>query len=175
MLVIAAVRIAGSLPVLRWPLAGGILAILVDLSDLLLMNVLGLGGVPDYQRLDKVLDLVYMGTFLAVALRWTGLDRRVSVALFAYRMIGFAAFELTGERAFLLLFPNVFEPWFLLVALLHHRWNPVPWTRVRLAGALAGLLAVKEVQEWALHWARLFDSITALEAIDRAWRWLTGG
>ncbi len=43
-LVIAAVRIAGSLPVLRWPLAGGILAILVDLSDLLLMNVLDLGG-----------------------------------------------------------------------------------------------------------------------------------
>jgi hypothetical protein len=31
-LVIALVRIAGSLPVLRWPLAGGVLAILVDLS-----------------------------------------------------------------------------------------------------------------------------------------------
>ena len=65
--------------------------------------------------------------------------------------------------------------WFLLVALLHHRRDPVPWTRVRLGGALTGLLAVKEVQEWALHWARAFDSITALEAIDRAWRWLTGG
>ena len=30
-LVIAAIRIAGSLPVLRWPLAGGLLAVLVDL------------------------------------------------------------------------------------------------------------------------------------------------
>jgi hypothetical protein len=174
-LLIAAIRIAGSLPVLRWPLAGAILAILVDLSDLLLMNVIDLGGVPDYQRLDKVLDLVYMGTFLVVALRWSGPDRWVAVALFAWRMIGFVAFEATGERALLLVFPNVFEPWFLLVAALHHRWNPVPWTAWRLGAALAALLAIKEVQEWALHLAKLFDGITALEAIDRAWRWLTGG
>lgn len=174
-LVIALVRVAGSLPVLRWPLAGGILAILVDLSDLLLMNVLDLGGVPDYQRLDKVLDLVYMGTFLVVALRWTGPDRWVSVALFAWRMIGFVAFEMTGERALLLVFPNVFEPWFLLVALLHHRWNPVPWSARSLVPAMGGLFAVKELQEWALHWAKLFDDITALDAIDRVWRWLTGG
>lgn len=174
-LIIALVRIAGSLPVLRWPLAGGILAILVDLSDLLLMNVLDLGGVPDYQRLDKVLDLVYMGTFLVVALRWTGPDRWMSVALFAWRMVGFVAFEMTGERALLLAFPNVFEPWFLLVALLHHRWNPVPWSARSLVPAMGGLVAVKELQEWALHWAKLFDGITALEAIDRVWRWLTGG
>ena len=44
---------------------------------------------------------------------------------------------LTGERALLLVFPNVFEPWFLLVAALHHRRDPVPWTRWRLAGAIA--------------------------------------
>lgn len=174
-LVVAAFRIAGSLPVLRWPLAGGLLAILVDLSDLLLIDVLDLGGVPDYQRLDKVLDLVYMAAFLAVALRWTGMDRRVSIVLFAYRMVGFVAFEFSGDRALLLLFPNVFEPWFLLVALLHHRWNPVPWTGRTLTAGLAGLLAVKEIQEWALHWARLFDGITALEAIDRVRRWLFGG
>ena len=158
---------------LRWALAGGILAILVDLSDLLLFNVLDLGGVPDYQRLDKTLDLVYLTAFLVVALRWNGPDRWVAVALFAWRMVGFAAFEATGDRTLLLVFPNVFEPWFLLVALLHHRWNPVPWTALTLAAALAGLLAVKELQEWALHYARLFDNITALEAIDQAWQWLT--
>ena len=71
-LVIAAIRIAGSLPVLRWPLAGGLLAILVDLSDLLLRDLLDLGGVPDYQGLDKWLDQVYLGCFLLVALRWSG-------------------------------------------------------------------------------------------------------
>jgi hypothetical protein len=116
-----------------------------------------------------------MGTFLVVALRWTGPDRWVSVGLFAWRMVGFAAFEMTGERVLLLVFPNVFEPWFLLVALLHHRWNPVPWSARSLVPAMGGLLAVKELQEWALHWAKLFDNITAIEAIDRVWRWITGG
>lgn len=173
-LVIGALRLIGSLPVLRWPLAGGILAILVDLSDLLLMNLLDLGGIPDYQRFDKAMDLAYMGAFLVVALRWRGPDRWVAVALFAYRMIGFVAFEISAERALLLLFPNVFEPWFLLVAALHHRWNPVPWTTLRLGGSLAALLLVKEAQEWALHWAKLFDNISALEAIDLVWRLVTG-
>ena len=173
-LVIALVRIAGSLPVLRWPLAGGILAVLVDLSDLLLLDVLDMGGVPDYQRLDKLLDLFTLATFTIVVLRWRGPDRWVALALLAWRLVGFAAFELTGERWLLLVFPNVFEVWFLLVAALHHRWNPVPWTPPSLVGALVGLLALKELQEWALHGARLFDGITALEAIDLAWRRLTG-
>lgn len=81
-LVIAVVRIAGSLPVLRWPLAGGILAVLVDLSDL-----------------------------VAGAAR----DRLVL---------------LTG---------------------------------------------LKELHEWALHGGRIFDGISSLEALEIAWRWLTGG
>jgi hypothetical protein len=64
-IIIAAIRICGSLPVLRWPLLGGLLAILVDLSDLLLRDLLDLGGVPDYQGLDKWLDQVYLGCFSA--------------------------------------------------------------------------------------------------------------
>ena len=93
-LVITAVRVAGSLPVLRWALAGAILAILVDFSDLFMMNLLRLGGVRDYQSFDKIVDLVYMATFLAVALRWSGTPRTVAVALFGYRILGVAAFEL---------------------------------------------------------------------------------
>jgi len=37
------------------------------------------------------------------------------------------------------------------------------------------LTLLKEVQEWALHGARLFDDITALDAIDLVWRRPTGG
>jgi hypothetical protein len=50
----------------------------------------------------------------------------------------------------------------------------VPWTPWRLAAALAGILALKELQEWAIHQAKLFDDITALDAIDLVWRRLTG-
>jgi hypothetical protein len=172
-IVIAAIRIAGSLPVLRWPLLGGLLAILVDLGDLLLMGVLDLGGVPDYQSLDKWLDQVTLALFLIVALRWTHPARTISIALYAYRLVGFILFELTGERGLLLLFPNVFELWFILVAALGDdrvaRWSPG-----RLGAVLVVLTLLKEIQEWALHGARLFDSVTALDAIDQVWRRVTG-
>jgi hypothetical protein len=174
-LVIGAIRIAGSLPVLRWPLAGGILAILVDLSDLLLRDTLDLGGIPDYQAFDKWADQVYLALFLAVALRWSGPERWIALSLYVFRLVGFAAFEATGERALLLVFPNVFEPWFLLVAAIH-RWRPgFAWRPVTIAVALVALSALKEIQEWALHGARLFDGISSLEFLDQVGRWLAGG
>jgi len=174
-LVIAAVRVAGSLPVLRWPLAGGLLAIVVDLSDLLLRDVLDLGGIPDYQAFDKWIDQVYLGAFLFVALGWSGLERRVAVALYLYRLVGFAAFELTGERAMLLVFPNVFELWFLVVAAFHRFRPAFRWRPSVAVVTLVPLVALKELQEWALHGARLFDGISSLEAIDLVLRWLAGG
>jgi hypothetical protein len=173
-LVIAAIRIAGSLPVLRWPLAGGILAVLVDLSDLLLRDVLDLDGVGDYQSLDKWLDQVYLATFLIVALRWPGWPRRIAVALYVYRLVGFVVFELTGERALLLVFPNVFELWFLLVAAVGPD-RVAGWSASRYAVVLVLLTAAKEVQEWAIHGARLFDGISSLEFLDLVSRRLTGG
>jgi hypothetical protein len=172
--VIGLYRVVGSLPALRWPLAGGLLAILVDLTDLYWMNVLDLGGIPDYQLLDKLADQVYLAVFLVVALRWTGPERTVSIVLYVFRLAGFALFELTGERAVLLLFPNVFEFWFLCVATLHHVRPAFEWTGRRLALVLVPLIGAKEVQEWALHWARLFDDITFLDAIDQVRRWLLG-
>jgi hypothetical protein len=173
-LVIGAIRIAGSLPVLRWPLAGGLLAVVVDLSDLLLRDVLDLGGIPDYQAFDKWIDQVYLGAFLVVAVRWAGPERAIAVGLYLFRLVGFLAFELTGERALLLLFPNVFELWFLCVAAVHRFRPGFVWRRAATLAVLAVLVAVKEVQEWALHGARLFDSISSLDFLEMVRRWLAG-
>jgi hypothetical protein len=173
-LVIGAVRVLGSLPVLRWPLAGGLFAILIDLSDLLLRDTLDLGGIPDYQAFDKWADQVYLGLFLIVALRWSGVERSIAIGLYVFRLVGFVAFELTGERALLLVFPHVFEPWFLIVAAIHRFRPGFAWRPATVAAVLIGLTAIKEVQEWALHGARLFDGISSLEFLDRVRRWLTG-
>ncbi len=173
-IVIAAIRILGSLPVLRWPLLGGLLAIAIDLGDLLLMGLLDLGGVPDYQSLDKWLDQVYLALFLIVALRWSEPARSIAVGLYAFRLVGFVLFELSGERALLLLFPNVFEFWFIFVAAVGDA-RVARWPRGRIVLALGSLTLLKEIQEWALHGARLFDSISALDALDLVWRRLTGG
>ena len=119
-IIIAIVRILGSLPVLVWPFPGAIIAMLTDLSDLFLKDLLHLGGVDDYQSFDKWLDQVYMLAFLIVALRWQAVPRNIAVALYAYRLVGFAAFEATGERDILIAFPNLFEFWFVFVAGLKH-------------------------------------------------------
>src|SRR5687768_16180315 len=116
MWIIAVVRLLGALPVLRWPFYGGVLAILIDQSDLFIMNLVDAGGVDDYQTFDKYLDQAYLLTFLAVAQRWHGSDRLVANLLYAFRFAGFLAFEITGERDILLFFPNLFEFWFLLIA-----------------------------------------------------------
>lgn len=170
--VIGIVRVLGSMGVLRWALAGGIAAILVDLSDLFLMNLLDLGGLHNYQRFDKVADLAYMGAFLWVSRRWTGPAKHWAAGLFAFRMFGLTAFELTQVRWVLLLFPNVFEFWYLANAgILHFRPRKV-LERKTAALVLAAVLPLKLFQEYALHSARWLDSFTAIEAVLGIWSWL---
>ena len=95
MIVIAAVRLLGALPVLRWPFFGGLFALLVDQSDLFMMNLLPLGGVRGYQSFDKYLDQAYLLAFLAVAMRWPATPRNIALGLYAFRLLGFLVFELT--------------------------------------------------------------------------------
>ncbi len=174
-LVIGLARVLGSLPVLRWAFVGGIIAVLVDFSDLFMMNLLDLGGLKNYQVFDKWLDQVYMLTFLLVALRWEGPARAIAIALYAWRMVGFVAFELADSRTLLLFFPNLFEFWFLFVASLPH-WRPAfRFTRRNILISGGILLALKLFQEYALHVGRWLDGFTAVEAVEAIWRFVTGG
>ena len=172
-LVIGLIRIAGSLPVLRWAFVGGLIAVFVDLSDLFWRGLIDLGGLPNYQNWDKWLDQVYIVLFLWVALHWTGPARRIAVFLFGWRLIGFVIFEASGAREVLLFFPNLFEFWFLFVASLPH-WRPnFSFTRGPTLAWGAVLLAMKEFQEYALHWGQWLDTFTFDEAIDAIWDALT--
>lgn len=175
LLVVAAVRIAGSLPVLRWPFAGALLAIAVDLSDLFLRDYLDLGGLGDYQAVDKWLDQFMLVLFLVVALRWGGPVRIIAVLLYLFRLEGFILFELTGERIVLVLFPNVFETWFLVAAFLAWRGTGFAYTGPRVAALLAACTAVKLVQELALHAWLVFDAYSTIDVVNAITRWLGGG
>lgn len=175
-LVIGLVRVAGSLPVLRWAFAGAIIAILVDFSDLFMKNLIalgGLGGSAGYQSFDKWLDLVYMVTFLIVALRWRGVARNLAVGLFAFRMIGFAIFEVVQWRGILLIFPNVFEFWFVFVAGRNLFSPNYELTARRTVLWFIALLALKEGQEYVLHWGQLLDRFVATDVLVDWWSFLT--
>lgn len=175
-LVIGVIRVAGSLPVLRWAFVGGLVAVFVDLSDLLWRDLLDLGGLRNYQEWDKWLDQVYLFAFLWVAWHWPGTPRRVALALFGWRAVGFVAFEASGgAREVLLFFPNVFEFWFLFVASLPH-WRPAfAYERWATGAWLAGLTGLKEFQEYALHWGQWLDDFTFTEALEAIWDFVTLG
>jgi hypothetical protein len=164
--VIGLIRIAGSLPVLRWAFAGALIAIAVDFSDLFWMEVLDLGGLNGYQAFDKWLDSVYMLTFLWVATRWTGPERTVAIALFAFRMIGFIGFEITHARPVLLAFPNVFEFWFVFVSIRKHYWPSYEMSRQRILKWIVIVTLLKLGQEWVLHGGQYLDSFTLFEAVE---------
>ena len=49
---------------------------------------------------------------------------RIGQFLFYYRLVGVLAFELLDARAMLLLFPNTFEFFFIVYAVIALRWEP---------------------------------------------------
>ena len=66
------------------------------------------------------------------------------------------AFELTGERAMLLIFPNTFEFYFIAYSVIALRWEPSHWPG-RFWVAIAAILwiFVKLPQEYWIHIAQL--------------------
>jgi hypothetical protein len=192
-IIIAVVRILGSLPVLIWPLPGAVIAMLTDQSDLFMMNLIHAGGVRNYQEFDKALDQVYMLTFLAVAVRWRPVPRNIAIVLYIYRLIGDVTFELTDDRLVLFVFPNLFEFWFVFVAGIqffhleaaHENEAAAPrpsrvgglfpfrYALSQLAVILPILLAAKLFQEYALHVGRWLDGFTAVEAVRAIWQFVT--
>lgn len=153
-LFVVAVRVLVPLLILRWSLTGGILAMLVDATDVMLVELFGPGGMGGhYSQLDKGLDSYYLALEAVVA--WTWLNpwaRWTALGLFVYRLVGAVLFEATQVRALLFVFPNLFENWWLycvIVARVRPRWLPTSW-RSTLVPLLI-LLVPKMGQEWLLH------------------------
>jgi hypothetical protein len=161
-LIVVAIRLIVPLSILRWPIAGGIASMIADALDVVLVDVLaGLLGEPpefgpSYSGLDKLLDTYYLAFELYVALRWQdAMLRWTAVGLFIWRFIGVVLLEVTGQRQWLLVFPNLFENFYLYIAVTM-RFAPrlVPKTLARLALVLVVLLVPKEIQEYVLHYAQ---------------------
>ena len=168
-LLVIALRLVLPLSILRWPLAGGILSLVIDAIDVVLVDlfakVFGEPGEfgPLYAQLDKYLDTYYLALEVIVARRWQEVvPRRTAYVLFAWRLLGVILFEITLVRPLLLVFPNLFENYFLYI-LVARRWFPrfVPRTIGQSVLVSAILLIPKELQEYVLHYARLHP-----------WQWL---
>lgn len=160
-LIISFVRIFASLIVFKFNLLGGLLVILIDFSDLFMMNLISLGGVQNYQALDKLLDLFYISFFLIISLRWKKALRNISIGLFVFRIFGFILFEIFEERFILFFFPNIFEFWFIGIAFLN-RYKIFPTTN-KIIIVLSVSLILKLTQEYILHVWKFLDNYRAVD------------
>lgn len=164
-LIVIAIRLVVPLSILRWPLAGALLAVAADALDIIAIQLLDFGGVGDYHRLDKFLDGYYLTLEVAVAQSWPSLYRRTATVLYAYRMLGVVLFEVTNARVLLLVFPNLFENVFIFYLVVVRFFPSYPLTRRRLALWLGVLLIPKLTQEYILHYAKLLDDHVAVDII----------
>lgn len=153
-LIAVVIRLIVPLAVLRWPLWGALAGIAVDTLDVVVVGIIGKGDFPDYSRIDKLLDSYFLLFLLASSLKWTALLRNVSIALFAYRMLGVVIFEVTGARWLLLIFPNLFQLYYLFVAAKDKFFPQYKLTAKRLAIILLLLLIPKLLQEYMLHYVQ---------------------
>ena len=155
-LLVITLRVLVPLTIPRWPLFGGIASMIVDALDVVLIDLLSLGGFEGhYHQIDKVLDSYYLAIEFLVALRWENAWARwPAVVLFPFRMVGVVLFEITHHRIVLFAFPNLFENWWLyciVVARFFPSLVPRSW-RSTLTPLLL-LLIPKMAQEYLLHFA----------------------
>lgn len=151
-IVVAVLRLAIPLTIFRWPFWGGIASAVVDSIDVILIYLMDLGDFKDYHGTDKFLDTYFLVIMAFYSWRnWKGAERNVSLWLFSWRMIGFIAFEITGVRWLLLVFPNIFL-WIWVFIAWRNRFKPaMEITYQRAAIVLAIMLGPKLLQETILH------------------------
>jgi len=164
--IIVLIRLLVPVTILRWPLVGGVLSLIVDALDIVLVTLLDLGGVWNYHALDKYLDMYYLTLEVAVAQRWEALPRWTATALYGYRLAGVILFEATGIRVFLFFFPALFENFFLFNAARLQFLPTYELTPRRLAFWLTVLLIPKMVQEYFIHYRRALDDVVAVDVIE---------
>src|SRR3954471_10000897 len=154
---VVAARFFVPLLIPRFPLPGVVAALVLDAADQSIFAAFGYDP-PGYQGYDKAMDVYYLAIAYTSTLRnWTSTSAfAVARFLYFYRLVGVTAFELSGWRPLLLIFPNTFEYFFIAYELARTRRDPRRYS-MRLWVWVAAVIwvVVKLPQEWWIHIAQL--------------------
>lgn len=152
-IIVICLRLLIPLSILRWPLAGGIAAMIIDALDVVLITFINQGGFGSYHTTDKYLDMYYLSLECYRSFFWqNALAKRTSVILFIYRTIGFILFETTKLRMLLFFFPNLFENFYIFYLAWRKVYKKDPVRSYKnVAIILILLLIPKLAQEYLLH------------------------
>jgi hypothetical protein len=149
-------RILVPLTILRWPLLGSILAIISDSLDVVILDYLGVRDYSAYNPIDKALDTYIYIIQGYIIWQWKNkLAKMTGIFLLIYRLIGFTLYEITGTRALLFIFPNVFEFYLLYYLAYKNVFKKEPFTKVNGMLITVGILLIPKLyQEYMLHVAQ---------------------
>jgi hypothetical protein len=152
--IVIGLRLFVPILIMRFWVAGGIIAMILDACDVIITDVLDIGGFGNhYAELDKILDSYYLAFELLIVFGWRNAWARIpALALFVVRIVGVVVFEVTDQHVYLFVFPNMFENWWLYVVVVM-KWFPkiVPHDRRSVAIPMVALLVPKMAQEYLLH------------------------
>jgi len=150
-------RFALPLLIPKYPLPGVVACLVLDAADQTIFQAFGFNP-PFYQSYDKAMDVFYLSVAYTASLRnWTNMSAfGINRFLFLYRQIGAVAFELSGLRWLLLVFPNTFEYFFIAYEGVRTRRNPMRYGFRFWVKVAAGIwIFVKLPQEYWIHIAQL--------------------
>jgi hypothetical protein len=157
-LAVLASRLFVPLLILRFPLPAILAALVIDAADQTIFQNNTDLDLTNYQGYDKALDVYYLAiAYVSTFRNWADpFAARVAQALWYYRLVGVVAFELTGVRAILMIFPNTFEYFFIAYEAVRLAWNPARLSHRQVIGMAAFIwIFIKLPQEWWIHVAQL--------------------
>lgn len=145
------IRLLLPISIIRWPLFGGLAALFLDGIDWHLQLLLGF-PTASYQPYDKFLDLYYLSFEAFIILSSPHkLIRQIALFLFLGRIIGIVGFEITQLRTFLVIFPNVFESFYLFLMFKNTFYSNMYLRKTMLYIIVAVLTIPKLIQEYQMH------------------------
>lgn len=155
--IILLLRIIVPFTILRWPLGGVVLCILVDAYDYETISQSFI-GYHNYQYVDKFFDTYYLLFMAYKSLSWADrLAAKVSLSLVAYRVIGVLLFFVTGREYLLFFFPNLFLDFYLFYAVYVRLTgsNQLITSKLSLITIGGAILLPKLLSEYTLHVSRV--------------------
>ncbi len=154
---IVALRVAVPLAIPRVPLPAILAALVIDAADQTVLAAFD-AEPANYQGYDKALDIYYLAiAYLSTLRNWPSRAAFITAQfLWYYRLVGVVAFEFSGARSLLIIFPNTFEYFFIAYEALRLLWDPRRLSDRMVYGLAAAIwIFVKLPQEYWIHVAQL--------------------
>jgi len=151
--IIILLRIVVPLTIFRFPLLGGLASVFLDGIDWHVHFFPFKDLHANYILLDKLLDIYYLTIEALVVWRWKdAFAKKLALSLYGYRLVGTLLVFLTKNLFFFVLFPNIFENFFLFYVACWAFLRREPRISPKFLLCSVVVIAIPKIlQEYAMH------------------------